>query len=1126
MLRYLARITMHFPHRSQSPSNRQRRTSPLASGAALVLSLVCAVHAADHPAPGLQVPDGFEVTQYAGDDLAHDIYSMTIDPRGRVVVSGAGYIRILVDADGDGRADSFKQFADGPRTGAQGLCFEGHKLLCTGDAGLIVYTDADADDRADGPPEVLLRLKTGGEHHAHAIRRGPDGWWYVIAGNDTGITSEHVTRPASSPVRNPRAGTLLCLTPDFKQCEVVCDGFRNAYDFDFNALGELFVYDSDGERDVSLPWYRPTRVFHALPGSNAGWVSRSWKWPDDFLGMPPVIAALGRGSPTGVACYRHTQFPATYRGAVFVLDWTFGRVMALPLEQDGSTWKSTPVEFMTAVGQFGFAPTDLAVGPDGSLYVSVGGRGTQGGVFRVTWTGAAAAESPAAAAGPGSAAERLALCLDAPQPLASWSRAAWVPLASALGREPFVQAALDNVRDPAARVRAVEIVTELFGGFDDSTLLRLATARPVEVRARAAWSWGRTEQSRGSLRPILLFLADRQPLVVRSALEALDGAAGELRDRPLLVALANSLASNDRFVRQAAARVAGRLPQEWYDQLAELVYTRGEQAVLTQAFAAVRTSAAFDAHALEIGLRALEGDGPREVKLEAARLVQLALGDLGSNGRLPPVFDGYATPLDLAGHTETTQPAARRLSAAFPTGDGRLDAEVARALAMLGPSDAGLLDRLLDRITDESHPVDDIHYLVVASRVAGERSDSQRERIARGLVALEPKIVARRLNQDLHWETRVGEMYAQHVKLAPKLPETIVAQPAFGTPGHVYFLTELPAEHVPRAIAAFVQRVTAGDDDTWTPGVVFLLGESSDAAHRELLRGQFENFAVRDAVLLVLAEQPEAAERPLFVAGLESPSLAVLSACVKALAALPAGDDADDLFALLRLFRRLGSDKSEYPLREQVLRLIARSSGQDFGFVFGDEGHRPQPQVAARGMDWLAQRYPAAAARELAGDVSERAELQALLAEVDWAAGDAHHGRTLFETRSCARCHGGRQALGPDLAGVTTRFSRDDLLTAIVVPDRDVSPRYQQTLVQTTRGQVYTGLIVYEAVDGLLLRDATGRTFRIEAGDIELQRRLSTSLMPTGLLKGLKPQELADLVAYLESLSPPRMAEK
>ena len=53
---------------------------------------------------GLRVPANFEVSLYADDALAHDIFSMTLDARGRVVVAGAGYVKILHDDDGDGRA--------------------------------------------------------------------------------------------------------------------------------------------------------------------------------------------------------------------------------------------------------------------------------------------------------------------------------------------------------------------------------------------------------------------------------------------------------------------------------------------------------------------------------------------------------------------------------------------------------------------------------------------------------------------------------------------------------------------------------------------------------------------------------------------------------------------------------------------------------------------------------------------------------------------------------------------------------------------------------------------------------------------------------------------------------------
>ena len=215
---------------------------------------------------GVKVPEGFSVQLYADDELAHDVFSMTFDSAGRVVVSGPGYVRILIDDNGDGKADRFKQFADGPAGGAQGMYFHGADLFCSGDGGTgALHADQNRDDRADGPPEIFLKVKTGGEHNAHAVRKGPDGWWYLIVGNTAEITSGYATLK-TSPVKYPEAGTLLRLKPDMSGGEIVAHGIRNAYDFDFNAQGDIFTFDSDDERDVSLPWYRPTRgYFNCFP---------------------------------------------------------------------------------------------------------------------------------------------------------------------------------------------------------------------------------------------------------------------------------------------------------------------------------------------------------------------------------------------------------------------------------------------------------------------------------------------------------------------------------------------------------------------------------------------------------------------------------------------------------------------------------------------------------------------------------------------------------------------------------------------------------------------------------------------------------------------------------------------
>lgn len=1064
---------------------------------------------------GIQVPEGFEVTLFADDDLAHDVHAMTVDSLGRIVVSGLGYVRILVDDDGDGRADRFIPFADEPKTGAQGMHFHGRDLLCTGDGGLLRYRDRDGDDKADGPPEVFLKCKTGAEHHAHAIEKGPDGWWYVIAGNFAGITGAYATLE-TSPIKKPYGGTLIRLAPDLSAGEIVADGFRNAYDFSFNSHGDTFTFDSDGERDVSLPWYRPTRVFHVLPGSNAGWVDGSWKRPGCFPDMPPVVASLGRGSPTGVVTYRHHRFPPKYRDAVFALDWTFGRVFALPLQKQGTSWRSEVIRFMTAVGQFGFAPTDAVVGPDGALYVCVGGRGTRGGVFRVSYTKAEHTPDPTV---PTTPEDKLTACLEAPQPLCSWSRARWVPVARALGAEPFREAALDEGRTPRSRMRAIEILTELFGGLNHETSVSLAHSPVVEVRARAVWSIGRTRPADPDTDTLAGALNDTDPMVERAALESLLGADADTEFAKLIPGLLRQLNHSDRFNRQCAARIVPKLDSESFRSLSMGAAQSGWQATLTTAFGFVARQPGLNKHALEVGLRVLEGSHPEPMKREAVRLLQLGLGDVGGKGKLPPVLTSYVSRLDLSQHERQLDAVRVRLAGVFPSGISAVDFELARLLAMLAPYNGELLDAVLGKITEDSQPVDDIHYLTVSARIPATRTKRQRDVTAKALVDLEMKVQSRQLTQDTNWDDRVGEMYGELVKLDALLPAAIVERPNFGWSGHVMFLSQLPADRWQRAIEAFVAVIDKEQDDFhWNNDVIFLLGESSKPEHLTLIREQFENFAVRSSVLLVLSKQPEDCDRLHFVEGLESPVLEVIGACVDALAKLPAGREPDEQIALLRAMRRLGSHEREFPIRDRIVSLLRRNTGQQFGYESGPDGHRAQSDVVGKWTEWLSETYPEEAS-QLSGSQADMAKLKELLAKVqDWQKGDAAQGKKLHTLRACAQCHGERGAMGPDLAGVAGRFSREDLFIAIALPNRDVSPLYQTTLIETVDGKVYIGLVVYDSVDGLTLRDATNQTIRIEADEIELRRTLATSLMPVGLLDDLSPDDLVDLYAYIRSL--------
>src|SRR5687768_1574586 len=106
------------------------------------------------PELGVRIARGFRISVFSDSSLANDIYAMTLDARGNVVVTGQGYIRTLLDNDGDGRADAAREFA-ATRTGGMGMCFDGSTLYFVGDGALFRFIDADGDGVADGPPQRL-----------------------------------------------------------------------------------------------------------------------------------------------------------------------------------------------------------------------------------------------------------------------------------------------------------------------------------------------------------------------------------------------------------------------------------------------------------------------------------------------------------------------------------------------------------------------------------------------------------------------------------------------------------------------------------------------------------------------------------------------------------------------------------------------------------------------------------------------------------------------------------------------------------------------------------------------------------------------------------------------------------
>ena len=270
------------------------------------------------------------------------------------------------------------------------------------DSGVYRLTDSNGDDQLDRV-EKLKTMYAQGDHGVHALLLGPDQKSiYLITGNNTEPVQANRSRvpldwgedhllprmPDGRGHNRDRlapGGIIYKISPDGKDWEIISSGYRNIFDAGFNADGELFTYDADMEYDFNTPWYRPTRINHVTSGSMYGWRNGTGKRPEFYPDNLPAVVNIGPGSPTGVTFGYGAKFPPKYQNAMFILDWSWGKIYAVHLKADGSTYTGKNETFITGSP---LPVTDAIIHPDdGTMYFAIGGRKVQSGLYRVSYVG-------------------------------------------------------------------------------------------------------------------------------------------------------------------------------------------------------------------------------------------------------------------------------------------------------------------------------------------------------------------------------------------------------------------------------------------------------------------------------------------------------------------------------------------------------------------------------------------------------------------------------------------------------------------------------------------------------------------------------------------------------------------
>jgi glucose/arabinose dehydrogenase len=327
----------------------------------------------------LYLREGFKIGIYA--ENLGGVRNIVLGPGGvaYAALQGSGKVVRLVDANGDGTAESVVDVATG-LNGPFGIAFRGDTMYVGEETQVKRFAPGSA------PQDIVTGLPSSG-HSTRTVVFGPDGYMYVAVGSSCNICTE----------TNPRRAAVTRFNADGSGEHRFATGLRNSVGLAFNpTTGELWATNNDRDNlgdDVPPEhlnilkdgkWYGWPQCY--LPGKN----NPEFANADCSSVEPPAITFQAHSAPLGIAFYTATAFPG-YQGDAFLTyhgSWnrsvpTGAKVVHVKV-QNG---KPVSIEdFVTgwqlANGSRWGRPVAVVAMPDGSLLISddAGGR-----VWRVTY---------------------------------------------------------------------------------------------------------------------------------------------------------------------------------------------------------------------------------------------------------------------------------------------------------------------------------------------------------------------------------------------------------------------------------------------------------------------------------------------------------------------------------------------------------------------------------------------------------------------------------------------------------------------------------------------------------------------------------------------------------------------
>ena len=1071
--------------------------------------------------PEFHLPPLFQIQHIVGGDATGSLIAMAFNEHGQIVASREGGPLLLIhDTNGNRVPDEVRILSDRVKS-CQGILPLPGRVFVTGDGplgtGLYELRDTSAGQGQLDQVRLLLKFRGDmGEHGPHAIAMGPDGWLYVMLGNQVTMDNEY---DKQSPYRRiyegdllqPRyedpsghtqgvkapGGTVIRVHPENATVQRFAGGLRNAYDLVFTSNGQLLTHDSDTESDEGTPWYRPTRVLHVVSGAEFGWRSGWGVWPDTFVDTLPPVLETGRGSPAGMVFYDHTALPSRYHQTVFTCDWSSGRIENLQLRPQGASLTARREVFVQGEP---LNVTDIDVSPDGWIYFSTGGRGTRGNIYRIVWKGAVPAEQL-------EGGDALARAIRQPHPQSAWGRMALQRAKQQVGPtwdRQIMQFVADPRRPDALRARAVDVLQLVGPRPTAQQLAGLAKdAQPLTQARLAYWLGQRPLDAKSDVFASLLKSDD--PAVRRQACESL----ALLRQSVPLDTMMTLLAAPDRHEAWAAGRL-------W-----ETVAPTEPNAKDFQALLSSPNPRLFVQGALMLTTTA-------EVSPANARLVVTRFSEYRDQFVADEDFANMLRVVELAlahGHLkpEDLGPLGKQLAEEYPTKSPIINRELVRLMVYLQvPS---VTERYLEQLAGDVSSVEKVHLASHMRFLQRDWTLDQRLQLAATYERLLQPQAGSMLSQYMEnitrdWTASLSDVERQQVvRAGDRLPRLAVVA--------LHHAPEKPDEAWTAALLDLNQRIDAQEDKPFQQlrvAVLAILAGSDAPVVMTRMREMYEQHPERRAAIaMALAQHPDGENWDYLLRSLpivESDAAQEVLTKMRTVNRKPQGAEAYRNLILCGL-------RLEDTGAQQAVGLLEHWTGKSV-----DSEGTWREKLEAWQL-WFRHAYPdapqASPPEETAHNTWSYHDLVGFLDSPDGRSGSAERGRYVYEKAQCAKCHrygDVGETVGPDLTQVAQRFRRQELLESILFPSHVISDQYASKSLALQDGRVLTGMVGAGSPGQVVVLQSNGEKVQVAEEQIEEVQPSAKSVMPEGLLNELTLPDIADLFAFLTTRGPARLSQQ